>query len=314
MKEHSTPSPEEAVQLKQITTFKVGGPARRIITCKKADDLLKTVKSLRCNSDPFMVIGGGSNLVFSDEGYDGVIVRYADSREPPQLENEQGCIRCDASIGLDLLAAWTASKGWAGLEFASGIPGTLGGAIAGNAGAFGRCMADVIRYVVCLNLTNGDIQTLSPQEIHPTYRNTEIKTNHHLVVISCILNGSPANRQQLMAERDRILHIRREKHPDLQRFPCAGSTFKNLNSFDETGHRMASGPLLEAVGAKKMRIGDAGVFEKHANMVVSLSPNCRASDIRLLMRQMKDAVWDRFSIRLEPEIQLYDRKGFPLTL
>jgi UDP-N-acetylmuramate dehydrogenase len=299
-----SPRLEADPRLASWTTFRLGGPCRRLISCETPEALLDALAGLRKDGAPFLLIGGGSNLLVHDRGVEGVVVRYA--APVPRIDRRGNLLDVCGSTALDDLARIAAESGWAGLEFASGIPGTVAGAVVGNAGAFGKQIGDLVASVDLLD-RDGRSRVAAAGELGFAYRRSALQEGE-AIVAAVRLRIAEGDRAALAAERDRVLALRREKHPDWRTIPSAGSFFKNIEPTSAAGRRQAAGWFLDQAGAKEMRVGGARVFEKHANIIVKDSPDCTAEDVDRLSQRMAEAVERRFGLRLVLEVR---RVGFP---
>jgi UDP-N-acetylmuramate dehydrogenase len=294
--------------LSNYTTFRLGGTCFYLLTCQKPIQLEDTIFHLVTKKIPFIVIGGGSNLVVSDKGVRAVVVRYF-TDESFFTQNKTEVIAA-GSVKLDALSLFAAERGLAGLNFAAGIYGTVAGAIVGNAGAFGKQVSDVLKSVVVIS-RNGKKKEIPASSLKFSYRNSILKQTND-VVLEARLALRPCEKASLLKEREEILLLRHERHPDIRAFPCAGSFFRNLKPSSSAEKRQAAGWFLEQVGAKQLRVGGAGVFEKHANIIVRVSEACAAQDVFDLSRKMAAAVKKEFGITLTREVRLVGSlKGKP---
>lgn len=294
-------------RLSDVTTFRLGGSCPVLLTCQNPRQLEHTVQFFAQENLDFILIGGGSNLVVSDEGVDCYVIRYMS--ETPLIERRGNDLIVSASTPLDALAKYAAENGLDGLNCATGIPGTVGGAIAGNAGAFGSQIGDVVESaeVLCRERAKKE---LSRRDFQFTYRNSILKKTGGIVV-SARLSLKPGDRAALQKERDEILALRREKHPDLATHPCAGSFFRNIEPTSKAEKRQAAGWFLEQAGGKKLAVGGAKIFAKHANIIVK-SNGCRAQDVFELSKRMERLVKDAFDIDLVREVRFVGRfDGMP---
>jgi len=287
-------------RLADYTTFRLGGPCPLLIGCRTPAELAATVRELLARRLPFRLIGGGSNLLVSDHGLPTIVVRYASDEPAIALHGDR--LEVSGATRFDDLGRFAADRGGTGLVQASGIPGTVGGAMVGNAGAFGWQLGDEVLTVRLLDAA-GDEHTVPAAELGFTYRDSGLKHRGE-TVLSAILRWRPGDPAFTAAERERILALRATKHPDLQRNPCAGSFFRNLEPTSAAARRQAAGFFLEQVGAKEMRVGGARVFPRHANIIVKGDDACRATDVLALSRQMVAAVQARFGFALVREVQL----------
>jgi UDP-N-acetylmuramate dehydrogenase len=201
---------------------------------------------------------------------------------------------------LDHLARWAVGAGLEGVNMCSGIPGTVGGAVIGNAGAFGRQIGDVLESVLLMD-PQGTVSRCPAQDLELAYRRTRLQAGGE-VVLSARLRLVPGDAVRLQTEREEILALRREKHPDWHREPCIGSIFRNIEPTSKAGRRQAAGWFLEQAGVKDMRVGGAFIYPKHANIIVR-DPQGTASDVHDLSLRMAEAVQTRFGLRLEREVR-----------
>jgi UDP-N-acetylmuramate dehydrogenase len=290
---------EFSVSLAECSTFRLGGACPRLVCCENAKELREAVSALSAAKEPFVLIGGGSNLLISDAGLPGTVLRYA-GHDLAVRESGPGQFIVDGSVSLDELAAWSAANGLDGLNCCTGIPGTVAGAVVGNAGAWGKQIGDVIVSVTLMD-RSGKTRIVDPGELNFSYRNSALKRSSDIVV-DVSLNLRKGNAGELNLERDRILKTRAEKHPDLDQDPCIGSIFRNIEPTSAAGRRQAAGWFLEQAGAKEMRVGGARVFDRHANIIIK-GPGCTAQNVRDLAVLMKDAVLDEFGIELVREVR-----------
>lgn len=289
----------ECAPLCDYTTFQLGGPCSVLITCETPAALVEAVRDVARAGRPFHLIGGGSNLLVSDKGVDAVIIRYCTTVCNPRYAQE--VVEVSGSVGLDDLVVSTISQGLDGLVFASGIPGTVGGAIAGNAGAFGKQIGDVMVSATLLS-REGQLSEVARDTFDFSYRHSRLHESGDILV-SARLRLAPGDKETLSAERQRILQLRRERHPDWHTQATAGSFFRNIEPTSAAGRRQAAGWFLEQAGAKTMRVGGAHVFEKHANIIIA-EKDATASDVLTLSEMMAAAVKHMFSQELHREVRL----------
>ncbi len=298
LKNHGIAAREHA-SLAEFTTFRIGGSCPLLVPCETPAQLTMAVHGLASSDTPFVLIGGGSNLLVSDEGLDRVVVRYCS--EQRQIRREGLVIEAAGGMPLDDLALYTVEQGLDGLVYGSGIPGTVGGAIVGNAGAFGKQIGDRVESVLLMG-PRGASRWEVADRLGFAYRSSRLQTTGDIVV-TVRLRLEPGDAARLGQERKDILALRRQKHPDWRVTPTAGSFFKNIEPTSAADRRQAAGWFLEQAGVKNLRVGGARVFEKHANIIVA-DPGCRARDVLELSRQMAAAVKAKFGFDLVPEVRL----------
>lgn len=291
------------VRMSELTTFRLGGPCVALVDCPDAASLAHAWSALVSSGLNPLLIGGGSNLLVHDDGVGRVVVRYASEQARPAREGDELVV--PACLTLDELARYCVEAGLDGLVSCSGIPGTVGGAIAGNAGAFGEQIGDRVVSVDVLD-RSGASRTLAAPELGFAYRASRLQDERH-VIVSARLRLSAGDRDLLSARRAEILKLRSEKHPDWRTTPTAGSFFKNIEPTSKAERRQAAGYFLEQAGALSMREGGARTFARHANIIIA-EPGCRAVEVHGLSLRMAAAVQEKFAIALQREVKLV---GFP---
>ncbi len=284
--------------LSAYTTFQLGGPCKSLVECTTPDELIQTVQKLKKENTPFLLIGGGSNLVVSDQGLNTTIIRYLSLT--PLIERSGHEITVSASTILDDLALFCVDEGLEGLNYATGIPGTIGGAVVGNAGAWGKQVGDVLKSALVLD-DQGKIKTVGPEYFAFSYRHSRLKETNDIIV-SVTFTVTPGDPVALARERAEILKKRSEKHPCLSIHPCAGSFFRNIEPTSKAERRQAAGWFLEQAGGKDLKVGGAYIFEKHANIIIK-GPNATAQDVHDLHLKMMDLVKKKFGLQLIREVR-----------
>ena len=276
-------------QMKDHTTFRIGGPADVFVIPQKKEDVASVLNYCKSREVPYFIMGNGSNLLVSDKGFRGVIVQI--------FKNMQECSVCgeiitaQAGILLSNLAAQAKDSSLTGLEFASGIPGTLGGAVTMNAGAYGGEMKNVLRKVNVMD-RDGNITEMDAEDLRLGYRTSLIKEKDW-IVLSAELKLKKGDRKAIEETMQGLKEKRVSKQP-LQ-YPSAGSTFKRPEGY-------FAGKLIQDAGLRGKKIGGAQVSEKHCGFVINAG-GATAEDVRLLMKYVQDTVWDQFQVRLEPEVK-----------
>jgi len=286
--------------LSQYTTFGLGGRCPALLDCPDAEALCASAQRLVEAGIDFEVIGQGSNLLVSDVGIESVVLRYC-AEEHPVVSVDGCCVRVSGNTLLNDLACTAIEHGVGDLSFCCGIPGTVGGAIAGNAGAFGRQIGDVVESVRLME-KDGTIREVAREELEFAYRSSVLKQSG-AVLLEALLRLERCNIEAMRSERDEIMALRRSKHPDWRKTPCAGSVFRNIEPTSAAGRRQAAGWFLEQAGAKAFRVGGAHLFDKHANIIVA-DPDATAADVYRLSEMMITAVREKFGFDLTREIKL----------
>ena len=274
--------------MKNHTTFRIGGPARYFVTPENADALILVIGLCRGEEKPFAVIGNGSNLLVSDQGYQGVVIS-TEKLDHCQVEGNQ--IRAGAGVKLARMAKQALEHGLAGLEFAAGIPGTVGGALVMNAGAYGGEMKDVLKEVTVMTAA-GEILVLPAEKLEMGYRTSLVKTKGYLV-LSAVIVLEQGNQEAIKARMKELTEQRVSKQP--LEFPSAGSTFKRPEGY-------FAGKLIEDAGLKGFSVGGAMVSEKHSGFVINYN-DATASDVMELCRQVREKVKALSGVELEMEVK-----------
>lgn len=291
---------EEEVPLAPLTTIKIGGTAALFFPAKSSGLLIEAIEQAHQLGIPFWLLGGGSNLVISDEGLDGLVI--VDSNRE-RFEVTDTTITVSSGMALAELVNVCRERALAGFEFAAGIPGSIGGAVCGNAGAYGCTVGD--RLIEAEIWTpDGKIQKVPSGFFQFEYRESVFKRTEG-VVLTAVFRVESGDRQQIEAEMDQNLKRRWERLPP-PHVPSAGSFFKNLPPERPGEHRRAAGYFLEQSGVLGMRVGGAQVFEKHANIIVNVG-GATARNVRNLALQMKAKVQEKFGITLEEEARYLGR-------
>ncbi len=280
--------------LAPLTTYRTGGSARYFISVSTGEQLSQAVKTAANLQLRFFVIGGGSNLLVADSGYDGMIIKVSVKGLSMKADTS-----VEVGAGEDLMALvdFATQNGLTGMEFAAGIWGTVGGAIYGNAGAYGGEIKDVLTGLTLAD-REGNIRHVDPQYCRFDYRDSYLKETGE-IVIDAVFGLSHGDRKAIEAKVKEILALREKKHPTRGR--SAGCFFKNIPDAGAQFGKLPAGRLLEEAGAKGLSVGGAVVFDKHANMIVNTG-TATSKDIRQLADIMKKKVFDKFGIVLEEEV------------
>ncbi len=275
--------------MKMHTTFRVGGPADYFVMPETPEEVQQVIGLCREEKMPYYVIGNGSNLLVSDEGYRGVILQIY--RTMSRIEAEGTRIRAQAGALLSAIAAKAYENSLTGFEFAAGIPGTIGGASVMNAGAYGGEMKDVIRSVTALD-QEGQIRKIDRENLKMGYR-TSIIAKEGYITLEAEIELSDGNPEEIKALMDDLRTRRVTKQP--LEYPSAGSTFKRPEGY-------FAGKLIQDTGLAGFQVGGAQVSEKHCGFVIN-KDNATASDINYLMKQVSEKVKEKFGVTLEPEVK-----------
>ena len=277
--------------LKNHTTFKIGGNCIALIEPREISDIVETIKICRENSIKFFVIGNGSNLLVPDEGYNGVIIKLKSEFSTIQVEGEYLIVNSGAKLSEVYTVAYENSL--TGFEFASGIPGTIGGAIYMNAGAYGGEMKDIVESVEVLDLDNFELKELKNEKLEFSYRKSIIQRKNYIVT-TIKLKLQKGNKEEINAVYEDLRDRRNSKQP--LNFGSAGSTFKRPE-----GHFASK--LIEDAGLKGYHINDAWVSEKHSGFIVNKG-NASYKEVMELIEYVQKVVFEKFGVKLETEVRI----------
>jgi len=284
--------------LSNWTTLRIGGPAAALCRMRTPAEVVEFLNFAREHAISAFCLGGGSNVLVDDRGYCGLVIHLEDE----VVRFEAGAARVGAGVPLDYLISRCLTEGRPGLEFASGIPGSVGGALVGNAGCFGREIGEFLLEATVLR-ADGRTETIGPEAFAFAYRTSRLKGGPD-IVLDALIRAEPGPVEQAMRERKERIAERHAKHPITE--ASAGSYFKNLPPATPESRRRAAGVLLDQCGARGWREGDAAVYDKHANIIVNLGFASCANVLRLAER-MRQAVQERFGVSLEPEVRYLAR-------
>lgn len=298
---------QKSVPLASMTTFGIGGPAEYFVDAKTEADIREALLWAREQRVPVFVMGGGSNLLVPDEGVEALVIHIANQKwsvDGEEVTAEAGCI-------LDTLIRATGLMKLGGLEKMAGIPGTLGGAIRGNAGAFGTEIKDALLSVRVLDTNTLAVRDMPASECLFSYRNSMFKSRPELLILGAKLRLKQGDPRRIAAEIDGTIEERERRH--IQNVRAAGSYFMNPVAKDDVRHlfeaekgvssregRVPAGWLIEKAGGKGMRVGDAQSSEQHADYLVNLG-NASAKDVRTLAGDIKALVREKFGVELKEE-------------
>lgn len=323
---------QKNVPLAPLTSFKIGGPAKFFVEVSSEEEFMAAVEYAQANSLEIFVMAGGSNILVSDEGFSGLVIKLKVKSEklevkvqnsPPEADQplaEKLTLECWAGDNLSSVVNFCRDKTLTGLEWAAGIPGTIGGAVRGNAGAYGSEMKDSIASVKVFEISNksetqsSKFKIFTNEECKFSYRGSIFKENKNLVVLSCVLELEKGEKAEIEEKMKEIIKKRTAKIP---RDPSPGSFFQNpivtnpeiLERFEkDTGSRSRDGKIpagwfIEEAGLKGKRMGGVMVSEKHANFVINTG-SATAQDVIMLASFIKMRIRDGFGIQLKEEVQM----------
>ncbi len=314
----------ENFPISDITWYEIGGKARYLIVCKSKTDILEAFDFVKeKKAKKFFVFGMGTNLIFTDGYFDGVVIKLDSSDQNDiSIENEE--VEVFAGVEFDDLIQFSFSHNLTGLEWGGGLPGTVGGAVRGNAGAYGGEVKDNLESIQALDITAKipELRTLTNKDLDFSYRNSFIKQNRNLIVISAKFRLKKVDNTDLDESRqtyEKNIQTRKEKHP--LEYPNTGSVFINPRTQEEIGRIMSVYPdlresvenrwygkvavasLIDRWGLKGLRIGNAQISKKHALFIVNLG-GARAADVLEIIDTVKKKFFATFGFELKTEVEI----------
>ena len=280
------------VPLATLTSFRVGGPAQWYVAPRNLEALQASFEWAKAEGLAVTLLGAGSNLLVSDRGIPGLVIGTRHLRHT-QFNPDTGQVTVAAGEPFPRLAWQVAERGWQGLEWAVGIPGSVGGAVVMNAGAHSSCVADMLVNTQILS-PSGTLEILTPQQLSYSYRTSRLQGSQHLVTQATFQLQPGANPEQVMATTTQHLEQRRTTQP--YHLPSCGSVFRNPSPYK-------AGWLIEQTGLKGYQIGGAQVAQRHANFILNYD-GATANDIFQLIRYVQQQVKQRWAVWLEPEVRI----------
>ena len=271
------------------TTFRIGGPASYFVTPMDTEELSQVVVLCKAERVPFFLLGHGSNILVSDKGIGGVVIQLY--KNYAKFSIEGNLVKAEAGIMLNKLGQEIRDAGLTGFEFAAGIPGTVGGAVMMNAGAYGGEMKDIVESVSLMDY-DGNLIKKSGEEMDFSYRHSIVE-DEELIVLGATLKLNPGNIEDITAKMQELALARKTKQP--LEFPSAGSTFKRPEGY-------FAGKLIMDSGLAGYRVGDAEVSEKHCGFVINKG-HASAKDVMTLIDDVRNTVYDKFKVELSPEVR-----------
>ncbi len=276
--------------MKNHTTFKVGGPADVLIIPENSEDIKFAAETAKKYDIPFMIIGNGSNLLVRDGGIRGIVVKIADNMSDIEIDGEE--VKLQSGVMMNRASDAILKASLKGFEFASGIPGTLGGAITMNAGAYDGEMKDIVKSVECMD-RDGNTFNYSNEDMHFGYRMSRVQ-EEGLIVLNVVLSLEKGDYDEIKAKIDDFTERRTSKQP--LELASAGSTFKR-----PPGHY--AGKLIEDSGLRGFRYKNTGISQKHCGFVVNYGDS-KAEDIITLIKMVQKTVYDNYKVKLETEVRI----------
>ncbi|WP_174733841.1 UDP-N-acetylmuramate dehydrogenase [Mesobacillus harenae] len=286
---------KENEPLANHTTIKIGGPADLFIEPSSIENLKKTMDFIIDNKVNWRAIGRGSNLLVSDKGIDGAVIKLGTGLNTLELDGTT--LRVGGGYSLVALATSISRKGLSGLEFASGIPGSVGGAVYMNAGAHGSDISKILEKA-CILFEDGTMGWLSNEEMEFSYRTSVLQNKRPGIVVEAVFNLTEGDKDLISAEMQKNKDYRKDTQP--WNSPCAGSIFRNpLPNY--------AGQLIEKAGLKGHSIGGAEISNMHGNFIVNTG-SASAEDVLALIQHVKDTIYDLYQIKIETEVEIIGRK------
>ncbi|MGD6775465.1 UDP-N-acetylmuramate dehydrogenase [Sutcliffiella horikoshii] len=277
------------------TTMKIGGPADVLVEPKSLEKLQETMETINKYKVKWTAIGRGSNLLVSDLGIEGVVIKLGNGMDHLELEGDE--VHVGGGYSLIKLVTIISKKGLTGLEFAGGIPGSVGGAVYMNAGAHGSDMSKVLKKAHIL-FEDGKMEWLTADELNFSYRTSLLQKERPGICLEAVLNVEQGNREEVVAQLQKNKDYRRDTQPFS--YPCAGSIFRNpLPDY--------AGQLIEKAGLKGHKIGGAKVSDMHANFIVN-DDGAKAQDVLDLIEYIKETILEKYNVQLETEVEIIGRK------
>ena len=272
-------------------TFRVGGNASYFVDIAEASQLESVINLLDKEKMPYYIIGNGSNLLVRDEGFAGVIIRIGGKFSDIKIEGNKIIVKAGEMLSKTAKEAYNAGLG--GMEHLSGIPGTIGGAVTMNAGAYGSEIKDIIISATVFDRESGKVFELKRDELELGYRHSIIMEKSY-IVLEAVFGLNIANREDIKEEMDRCTALRKEKQP--LEYPSAGSTFKRPEGY-------FAGKLIQDAGLAGYTSGGAAVSEKHCGFVVNKG-NATATDVLDVIKHVQEVVLEKYNVKLEPEVRI----------
>ncbi|MDX5476372.1 MAG: UDP-N-acetylmuramate dehydrogenase [Bacillaceae bacterium] len=283
--------------LSNHTTMKIGGPADVLVEPANIEKLQELMSIINKHQEKWTVIGRGSNLLVSDKGIEGVVIKLGAGLDHMELDEEQEQLTVGGGFSLIKLVTIISKKGLSGLEFAGGIPGSVGGAVFMNAGAHGSDISKVLIKARVL-FEDGTIEWLSKDEFKFSYRTSILQKERPGIVLEAVFQLTKGERETVVAQLQKNKDYRRDTQP--WSHPCAGSIFRNpLPNY--------AGQLIEESGLKGYSIGGAKISEMHGNFIVNAN-NAKAQDVLDLIQHVKDTIKEKYDITMETEVEIIGRK------
>jgi len=305
---------KQGIALAPYTTFKIGGPAKEFVVVKSEEELIEALHYAKENSLKYYILAGGSNVLFADEGFGGLVIRISGAGEM-KLLGEQN-IECWVGENLGQIVNFAKENSLAGMEKLIGIPGSIGGAVRGNAGAFGVEMKDLVKKIRAIDISGEDsiIREYSNADCDFAYRHSAFKENPNIIILSVVLKLNIGNKDEIFQKMREVIRTRNEKVP-MGWVGSAGSFFENphveneelqkrfkeASGFRNPNGEIPAGWLISEMGLRGKKIGGIEVSEKHANFIINTGGGT-AQDVVMLTSFIKQQVRDNLGVQLKEEV------------
>lgn len=294
------------ITLAPYTTFQIGGPAKFFVLVDSKEELQEAINFAKSNNEPYFILAGGSNILISDNGFDGLVIKINNQN----IEQNGYELMADAGARLGDVVAWTTGAGLAGLEWASGVPGSVGGAVRGNAGCYGGETKNSIKEVEFFDTTDNQFKTWSGDKLNFNYRSSLFKHDKTKIIWQVVFSLTAGSAKELQGYALNLIKLRVTKLP---KFPSAGSIFENLLDEIELartlavedkikGGKLATAIIIEKLGLKGKQIGGAKISDEHANCIINYD-HATAEDILALIALVKKEAKNKYNLSLQEEIQ-----------
>lgn len=281
----------ENVDMREFTSFRAGGKASEMVILDSAQELAEILREIHRLKKKYIVLGNGSNTLIRDSGFDGVAVKLGEAFQQVRAEGDR--LVCGAGALMSVAAKAALAAGLTGFEFASGIPGSIGGAVFMNAGAYGGEMKDIVESVTLVKKDGSQVKSVKAEDMEFSYRHSILEDTGD-VAVTVTLKLKKGDRDEIAAQMAELTKRRNEKQP--VQYPSAGSFFKRPEGY-------FAGKLIQDAGLKGLTVGGAQVSELHSGFIINKG-GATASDIIDLMYLVQNTVYDQFGVRLEPEVRI----------
>ena len=279
------------VEMKDYTSFKAGGKANKMVICEREDEVIETLREIKEKNEKYIMLGNGSNTLIKDSGFSGTVIKLGDSFS--KIIRTGNNLVCGGNTLMSVVAKYALKEGLTGFEFASGIPGSIGGAFFMNAGAYGGEIKDIAKSAKIISRDTLELKEVGLSDMGLSYRHSAFQENGD-IILSVEISLEEGNKSEIESTMKDLAKKRNSKQP--VQFPSAGSFFKRPE-----GH--FAGKLIQDSGMKGVSVGGAQVSELHSGFIVNKG-NATATDIIQLMELVQKKVYEKFGVSLEPEVRI----------